>query len=248
MVTAWQRSLRAAQLLRQTDANVWTSHEALLLDYEEALIRREPDGEGWYASSGHLLWIGERTRNLDGAHVEFVRGVTNPVAVKLGPQATPEEVVDLCGRLNPLRIPGRLTLIPRLGFTRVSTVLPGLIRAVQASHHPVVWACDPMHGNLVRTRSGHKTRLLAHILLEVAAWIDVHRAEGSWPGGLHLEITAEDVAECRDLGELEDSEVDGVYTSLCDPRLNPRQSLELVTRVAALLPQATTTRRTGIAP
>jgi 3-deoxy-7-phosphoheptulonate synthase len=180
--------------------------------------------------------------------VEFLRGVTNPVAVKLGPQATPEEVVDLCGRLNPLRVPGRLTLIPRLGFTRVSTVLPALIRAVQASHHPVVWACDPMHGNLVRTRSGHKTRLLAHILLEVTAWIDVHRAEGSWPGGLHLEITAEDVAECRDLGELEDSEVDGVYTSLCDPRLNPRQSLELVTRVAALWPQRTTTRRTGIAP
>ena len=168
--------------------------------------------------------------------MEFLRGLINPVAVKLGPTATPEQVVDLCARLDPLHVPGRLTLIPRLGHSRVHAVLPRLVAAVLERGHPVVWACDPMHGNLVRTRAGRKTRLIEHILLELSAWMEVHQTEGSWPGGLHLELTTEDVAECLDLGERADAEPVGAYTSLCDPWLSSGHARAVVTQVAAMSP------------
>jgi 3-deoxy-7-phosphoheptulonate synthase len=220
--------------LHQVD--FWTSHEALLLGYEEALTRRDSLTGDWYDCSAHLLWIGERTRGIDHAHVEFLSGIRNPVGCKIGPAATPAEVLALCERLNPERIPGRLTLITRLGATRVGEVLPPLLRAVRDAGHPVVWACDPMHGNTFVSPSGHKTRHFDHVVAELRAFFAAHRAEGTWPGGVHVELTGDDVTEC--LGGAEEILEDHLptrYTTMCDPRLNARQSLDLAFQVAELL-------------
>ncbi len=220
--------------LHQVD--VWTSHEGLLLDYEEGLTRTDSLTGDWYDCSAHMLWIGERTRQVDGAHVEFFAGVHNPLGVKLGPTATPEEALELCERLNPARIPGRLTFIVRMGVERLAASLPGLLRAVGEAEHPVVWACDPMHANVFRTSSGIKTRSFDAIMAEVECFFDVSRAEGVWPGGVHLEFTGEDVTEC--LGgsaAVLEEELTARYESLCDPRLNARQSLDLAFRVAELM-------------
>src|SRR3954447_11666840 len=168
------------------EVDVFTSHEGLLLDYEEGLTRRDSLTGDWYDCSAHLLWIGERTRQLDGAHVEFLSGVHNPLAVKLGPAARPEEVNALCERLNPLRIPGRLTLIARMGVDRVRDLLPPLLRAVRAEGHPVVWACDPMHANVFRTASGVKTRRLDAIMGEIEGFFAACWQEAAVPGGVHL--------------------------------------------------------------
>jgi 3-deoxy-7-phosphoheptulonate synthase len=225
--------LEATPQLHQVD--VWTSHEGLLLDYEEALTRRDSISGDWYDCSAHMLWIGNRTRSLDGAHVEFFAGVHNPVGVKVGPDATPEEVVDLCARLNPDRIPGRLTLISRMGATRVADALPPVLRAVRDARHPVVWACDPMHGN-VFVAGGRKTRHFDAIMAELEGFFGACRAERVWPGGVHLEYTGEDVTEC--LGgseELTEAQLDHRYETLCDPRLNARQSLDLAFRLAELM-------------
>ncbi len=226
--------LAATPQLHQVD--VWTSHEGLLLDYEEGLTRRDSISGDWYDCSAHMLWIGERTRALDGAHVEFFSGVHNPIGVKLGPGATPEEAVELCGRLNPDRIPGRMTLIVRLGAGRVGELLPPLLRAVREAKHPVVWACDPMHGNGFTTAAGRKTRHFDAIMAEIEGFFAACRAERIWPGGVHLEYTGDDVTEC--LGgseELAEEQLDDRYETLCDPRLNGRQSLDLAFRLAELM-------------
>jgi 3-deoxy-7-phosphoheptulonate synthase len=214
----------------------FTSHEALILGYEEALTRQDPLTGRWYDCSAHMLWIGERTRQLDGAHVEFLRGVANPIGCKVGPTATPEEVVALCGVLDPDRTPGRLTLISRMGRDRVRDVLPPLLAAVRDAGHPVVWACDPMHGNTFASATGRKTRHFEHVIDEVAGFFESHRAVGTRPGGLHIELTGDDVTECLGGSEsLVDADLDSRYETMCDPRLNARQSLDLAFRVAELL-------------
>ncbi len=218
------------------EVEVWTSHEGLLLEYEEALTRKDSLTGDWYDCSAHLLWIGERTRDPAGAHVEFFAGVHNPIGVKLGPTATPDDAVALAEKLNPGRVPGRLTFISRLGAGRVREGLPPLLRAVRETGIPVVWVCDPMHGNLVRTPRGTKTRHFDAIMDELGGFFAAHREVGTWPGGVHIEFTGEDVTEC--LGGSEavlEEQLDHRYETLCDPRLNGRQSLDLAFRVAELM-------------
>jgi len=225
--------LAATPQLHQVD--VWTSHEGLLLDYEEGMTRRDSFTGDWYDCSAHMLWIGDRTRSLDGAHVEFFAGVHNPLGVKIGPTTSPEEIVELCERLNPDRIPGRLTLIARLGSERVTELLPPLLRAVKASGHPVVWVCDPMHAN-VFVAGGRKTRHFEAIMQELEGFFGSCRAERVWPGGVHVEYTGENVTECLGGSEgLDVGHLDNRYETLCDPRLNGRQSLDLAFRLAELM-------------
>jgi 3-deoxy-7-phosphoheptulonate synthase len=226
--------LNAELQLHQVD--FWTAHEALLLGYEEALTRRDSITDDWYDCSAHLLWLGDRTRQLDGAHVEFLSGVRNPLGVKVGPGATPHEVVALCERLNPRREPGRLVLFSRMGAARIGDALPPLLRAVKMSGHPVVWACDPMHGNTYQHASGYKTRDFADVMTELHGFFAACRSADVWPGGVHVELTGEDVTEC--LGGSEAVLADQLerrYETMCDPRLNARQSLDLAFRVAELL-------------
>jgi 3-deoxy-7-phosphoheptulonate synthase len=226
--------LDAELQLHQVD--FYTSHEALLLGYEEALTRRDSLTDDWYDCSAHLLWIGERTRQLDGAHVEFLSGVENPLAVKLGPSAKPDEVVALCERLNPMRRPGRLTLVSRMGAPRVTECLPPLIEAVRRGAHPVLWACDPMHGNTFVHANGYKTRHFDDVMNELRGFFAACEAADVWPGGVHVELTGEDVTEC--LGGTEEVLPDHLeqrYETMCDPRLNARQSLDLAFQVAELL-------------
>src|SRR4051812_49431705 len=223
--------------LHQVD--YWTSHEGLLLEYEEALTRRDSLTGDWYDCSAHMLWIGERTRQPDAAHVHFFAGVHNPVGVKLGPAATAEEVLELCERLNPKRVPGRLTLITRLGAERVFEQLPPILRAVREAQHPVVWTCDPMHANVFTSGSGRKTRHFDAIMAEIEGFFAAHRQERTWPGGVHLEFTGEDVTECLGGSEaVSEQQLDARYMTLCDPRLNARQSLDVAFRVAELMRSA----------
>jgi 3-deoxy-7-phosphoheptulonate synthase len=213
----------------------YSSHEALLLDYEQALTRTDSRTGLPYDLSAHLLWIGERTRALDGAHVEFARRIRNPVAVKIGPGAGAAEVLALAGALNPRRQPGRLTLITRMGAGRIRQALPPLVQAVAASGAPVVWVCDPMHGNTVQTAGGRKTRYFDHVLDEVAGFFEVHRALGTHPGGIHIEFTGDDVTECVGGGQpIAEADLPHRYETACDPRLNRGQSLDLAFRVADL--------------
>jgi 3-deoxy-7-phosphoheptulonate synthase len=220
--------------LHETD--VFTSHEALILGYEEALTRQDSLTGAWYDCSAHMLWIGERTRQLDGAHIEFLRGVSNPIGCKIGPTTTVDFVLELCKTLNPAQIPGRLTLISRMGADKVEDSLRPLLRAVRDSGHPVVWACDPMHGNTFTSASGLKTRHFDEIIREIAGFVNAHRFEGTWPGGIHVELTGDNVTEC--LGgadDLTDADLSDRYQTVCDPRLNARQSLDLAFGVAELL-------------
>jgi 3-deoxy-7-phosphoheptulonate synthase len=220
--------------LHQVD--FFTSHEALLLTYEEALTRRDSLTGDWYDCSAHLLWIGDRTRQPDGAHVEFLSGVRNPLGCKVGPSATPDETLAICEQLNPERVPGRLTLVSRMGADQVREFLPPIIQAVGDAGHPVVWACDPMHGNTFVSPSGRKTRHFDDILAELQAYFEVHRALGTWPGGVHIELTGDNVTEC--LGgaeEILDEHLAERYETACDPRLNARQSLDLAFRVAEMV-------------
>jgi 3-deoxy-7-phosphoheptulonate synthase len=216
--------------------DLYTSHEALLLDYEASLTHRDQLTGDYYDGSAHMLWIGERTRRIDGAHVEFLRGVHNPVGVKLGPTVSPEEAVAICAALNPERIPGRLTLITRLGVREVTRLLPPIVRAVTDAGHVVVWECDPMHGNTFVSDNGRKTRHFDDVLGEIKGFFAVHSQEGSWPGGVHVELTGDAVTEC--LGGAEDILEEHLslrYTTTCDPRLNGRQAVDLAFRVAELL-------------
>ena len=218
------------------EVDFYTSHEALLLPFEEALTRQDSLTGEWYCCSAHYLWIGERTRQLEGAHLEFMSGVRNPVACKLGPGATPDEVLELCERLDPEREPGRLTLITRMGSAHVEEKLPPLIRAVRDAQREVVWVCDPMHGNTFTTSSGLKTRRFDDILTEIKGFFAVHSQEDTVPGGVHLEVTNEDVTECLGGGDaVSDEHLSTRYRALCDPRLNAQQSLELAFEISEML-------------
>jgi 3-deoxy-7-phosphoheptulonate synthase len=211
----------------------YSSHEALLLDYEQALTRPDPRTGLSYDTSAHFVWIGERTRDADGAHVEFASGIRNPVGVKIGPGATPAELLGLIARLNPQREPGRLTLITRMGAERVRDVLPPLIQAVTAEGIEVPWVCDPMHGNTFEAPSGHKTRRFDEVLDEVQGFFEVHRRLGTHPGGIHIEFTGDNVTEC--VGGSHEIDADDLYQryeTACDPRLNRGQALDLAFMVA----------------
>lgn len=209
------------------EVEFYTSHEALLLHYEEALTRQED--LDWYDCSAHMLWCGERTRQMDGAHIEFLRGIKNPIGLKCGPSMSPDDLIRLIEVLNPDNEPGRLTLIPRMGHQRVEEGLPPLIRRIQREGRKVVWCCDPMHGNTINTNNGYKTRPFGHILEEVQKFFQVHENEGSHAGGIHFELTGRDVIECigGDQAITEDHLSKGLYETLCDPRLNASQALEL---------------------
>lgn len=217
-------------------ADFFTSHEALILEYEQALTRQDSLTDQWYDCSAHMVWIGERTRNLDGAHMEFVRGIQNPIGVKIGPTATAQEVLSLCEILNPEREAGRLTLIVRMGSDKIAVGLPPLLEAVRDAGHVVVWASDPMHGNTFSSESGHKTRDLDDISAELSGFFDAHKEAGTWAGGIHVELTGEDVTECLGGAEtVADEDLGKRYETMCDPRLNGRQSLDLAFRVSDLL-------------
>jgi 3-deoxy-7-phosphoheptulonate synthase len=223
------------------ETNVFTSHEALLLPYEEALTRQDPLSGDWYDCSAHMVWIGERTRQLDGAHVEFARGIRNPLGMKVGPTVQPDELLRLIDRLDPANQPGRLTLISRMGAGKVAQALPALVRATRAAGRQVVWSCDPMHGNTVRTDAGYKTRSFDTVLMETRAFFEVLQAEGQHPGGIHIEMTSENVTECTGGAQgLTDQQLAQRYETACDPRLNGSQSVEL----AFLLAQTLKARRT----
>jgi 3-deoxy-7-phosphoheptulonate synthase len=213
----------------------YSSHEALLLEYERAMTRIDSRTGLPYDTSAHLPWIGERTRALDGAHVEFFRHVRNPVGVKLGPSTTPQDALALVDRLNPGNEPGRLTFITRMGASRIRSALPPVVAKVTASGAQVAWVCDPMHGNTTETPGGRKTRHVDDILAEVIGFFEVHRALGTHPGGIHIEFTGDDVTECLGGGHgLTEDDLTGRYETACDPRLNRSQSLDLAFRVAEL--------------
>lgn len=222
--------------LRETD--FYTSHEALLLNYEEAFTRQDSLTGEWYDVSSHMLWIGDRTRQLDGAHVEFMRGIKNPIGVKAGPSMDPEDLIRLCDILNPENEAGRLNVIVRMGADKVGDGMPALIRAIEREGKKVLWSCDPMHGNTI-TSSGYKTRPVEQILKEMKQFFQVHKSEGTYAGGVHLEMTGKNVTEC--LGgsfEITSENLKSRYHTHCDPRLNADQSLELAFLIADTLKEA----------
>ena len=211
----------------------YTSHESLLLEYEEALTRLDSTSGKWLAGSGHMIWIGDRTRQPDGAHVEFCKGVQNPIGLKCGPTMTADDLKSLMATLNPDNEPGRLTLINRFGAGNVGEHLPRLIRAVREEGVNVLWVCDPMHGNTIKSASGYKTRPFDSVLREVREFFAVHKAEGTIPGGVHFEMTGQDVTECTGgVRAVSDEDLSSRYHTACDPRLNASQSLELAFLVA----------------
>jgi 3-deoxy-7-phosphoheptulonate synthase len=219
-----------------------SSHEALILEYEHALTRIDSRTQQPYDVSGHFVWIGERTRQLDGAHVELLSHIRNPIGVKLGPTTSPDDAIALAARLNPDNEPGRLTFITRMGAGRIRDRLPELVEKVTAAGVSVGWVCDPMHGNTFETASGYKTRRFDDVIAEVQGFFDVHRMLGTWPGGVHVELTGDDVTECVGGGEaLLEGDLGNRYESACDPRLNRVQSLELSFLVAEMLREATPT-------
>ena len=215
---------------------VFTSHEALLLNVESALTRLEGSTGEWFDTSAHMLWIGERTRQLDGAHIEFMRGISNPIGVKCGPTMTAEDILPLIDALNPNNIPGRLTLIGRFGHDKIGDRLPALMRAVKAEGKRVIWSIDPMHGNTLKAANGYKTRPFDRVMGEVRSFIDVAEAEGVHPGGVHLEMTGQNVTECIGGAQpVTEDELSSRYHTHCDPRLNADQALELAFLVAERL-------------
>ena len=224
------------KLSELSEVDFHTSHEALILGYEEALTRQDSLTGEWYDCSAHMLWIGERTRDLDGAHIEFLRGVNNPIGCKLGPDANAEDVLTLCETLNPEKVPGRLTLISRMGAEIVTEKLPTILEAVKEAGHPVVWVCDPMHGNTFSTENGHKTRHFDDVLKEITGFFEAHKKVGTYPGGVHLELTGDDVTECLGGGaQLDAEDLSKRYETMCDPRLNGSQSIDIAFRIAELL-------------
>lgn len=222
----------------------YTSHEALLLPYEQALTRQDSLTGDWYDTSAHMLWVGDRTRFDGSAHIEFMRGIGNPLGMKCGPSLEPDAALRLMDTLNPGRIPGRLTLITRYGHEKVEQHLPKLIRAVEREGHPVVWSCDPMHGNVIKTANGFKTRPFDRILAETRAFFAIHRAEGTHAGGIHAEMTGRNVTECTGgaIAVTEQGLADR-YDTHCDPRLNAAQSLELAFLLAEMLNEEMAERR-----
>jgi 3-deoxy-7-phosphoheptulonate synthase len=236
MFRAYSQSAATLSRLRELAGgeHFYTSHEALLLPYEEALVRR--DGAGWYASSAHFLWIGDRTRFPGSAHVEMMRGLSNPIGIKCGPSLEPDILVRLLDSLNPAREPGRITLIARMGADRIEERLPPLLRAVAAGDHPVLWSCDPMHGNTIRSANGYKTRPVSRILAELGAFFAIAAAEGARGGGIHVEMTGRDVTECTGGADpVTEQDLASRYHTHCDPRLNRGQAMELAELVAETL-------------
>ncbi len=216
----------------------YTSHEALLLPYEQAMTRQDSLTGQWYDTSAHMLWIGDRTRFEGSAHVEYLRGIGNPIGMKCGPSLEPDALLKMLDVLNPGRVPGRMTLISRYGHDKVEAGLPKLVRAVQREGHPVIWSCDPMHGNVIKSASGYKTRPFDRILAEVRGFFAVHRAEGSFGGGIHIEMTGQNVTECTGGAiAVTDEGLADRYHTHCDPRLNAAQSLELAFLLAEMLNQ-----------
>jgi len=225
-----------ARPLAETD--FYTSHEALLLNYEEALTRRDTitEEKDWYATSAHMIWIGDRTRQPDGAHVEYMRGIGNPIGMKCGPSLDPDELVRLIEMLNPENEAGRLTLIARMGADKVREALPPLLKAVKASGAKVVWCCDPMHGNTIKASTGYKTRRVSDVMTEVRGFFDAHDEAGTYPGGVHFEMTGKNVTECvGGVIDVTEARLGDRYHTHCDPRLNGAQSLELAFLIADLL-------------
>lgn len=234
MVQAYEQS---AATLAQIPDGLFTCHEALLLPYEESLTRRDPETGAWYATSAHFLWLGARTQRPDGAHAEFLRGIANPIGVKCAPWTDADMLLRLLDILDPAHISGRLTLIPRMGAAAIDDCLPPLIDAVKRAGRTVAWCCDPMHGNTILTASGTKTRRVEDIGAEIARYFAIHRAAGTHPGGIHLELTGMDVTECTGgISRISDADLSARYETRCDPRLNPAQAMELVEMAAQLAP------------
>jgi 3-deoxy-7-phosphoheptulonate synthase len=217
--------------LRETD--FYVAHEALLLPYEQALTRVDSTTGEWYGCSAHFLWVGDRTRQADGAHIEYLRGVKNPIGMKCGPTLEPDDLVRILDMLNPGNAPGRITLISRMGADKIAARLPPLVRAVQRSGHKVVWITDPMHGNTISVANNVKTRRFDDIVSEVRDFFGIHAAERTWAGGVHVEMTGQDVTECiGGAHRLTEANLAERYETFCDPRLNAEQSLELAFLVA----------------
>ncbi|TLD88985.1 3-deoxy-7-phosphoheptulonate synthase class II [Helicobacter sp. MIT 03-1614] len=220
--------------LRETE--FYTSHEALVLHYEEQLCRQDSLTGDWYDCSAHMLWIGERTRGLDEAHIEFLRGVNNPVGVKIGPNATKEDIMGICDKLNPLNQSGRLNLIVRMGAEKIKSNLPLLLDSINPEGREILWSCDPMHGNTIKANNGYKTRVFDSVLDEVKSFFEIHKAYGSYAGGVHLEMTGADVTEC--IGGSQAITEEGLacnYNTQCDPRLNATQALEMAFLIADMI-------------
>ena len=227
--------------LRATD--LYTSHEALLLGFEQAMTRQDSTSGDWYCTSGHMLWVGDRTRQLDHAHIDYCRGIKNPLGLKCGPSLKPDDLLRLIDVLNTENEPGRLTLICRLGSDKAAEQLPALVRAVKREGKQVIWSCDPMHGNTIASASGYKTRPFDRILQEVKAFFAVHAAEGTYAGGVHLEMTGKDVTECTGGARaISDEDLNDRYHTLCDPRLNAEQAIEIAFLLAELLKHERTAR------
>jgi 3-deoxy-7-phosphoheptulonate synthase len=218
---------------------LYSSHEALLLNYEEALTRQDSLSGKWYDCSAHMLWIGDRTRQLDGAHVEFLRGVENPIGVKAGPTTDPKELIQLIDMLNPENESGKMNVIVRMGADKVGDHLPALIREVKKEGKKVLWSCDPMHGNTFKSSTSYKTRDFDKMLKEVTNFLDIHQAEGTHAGGIHLEMTGKDVTECVGGGQqISAEDLKSRYHTHCDPRLNAHQALELAFLIADSLKES----------
>ena len=231
--------------LQETD--FYTSHEALLLTYEEAMTRIDSLTGDWYDTSAHMLWVGERTRKLDSAHLEFLRGIANPIGAKVGPTTDPDYLIKLIDCLNPENEPGRLTLITRMGADNVEQALPALVRKVKDEGRTVVWSCDPMHGNTVKASSGYKTRHFDEIIREVEGFFAVHNSEGTHPGGVHFELTGQDVTECVGGAQaITEDDLSSRYHTHCDPRLNARQALELAFSFADRLKEDRTKNNSSV--
>jgi 3-deoxy-7-phosphoheptulonate synthase len=231
----FMRTFSLTNAVKQQTSRVdfYFSHEALLLPYEEALTRQDSITGAHYATSGHMLWIGDRTRQIDGAHVEYCRGIRNPIGIKCGPSLSDEELIRLLAILNPGNTPGRITLISRFGSDKISAHLPRLIRAVEREGASVIWSCDPMHGNTLKLQSGYKTRPVERVLDEIRGFFAIHRAESTYPGGIHLEMTGQDVTECIGGAQaLKEIDLYDRYLTACDPRLNASQALEIAFLIA----------------
>ncbi len=223
--------------IKQT--TLYTSHEALLLNYEKALTRKDSTSGDWYDCSAHMLWIGDRTRDVDGAHVEFLRGVKNPVGVKAGPTMSTTDLIKLCDVLNPENEAGRLNIIVRMGAEQIGKYLPKLIKAVEREGKNVLWSIDPMHGNTIKTSNNYKTRVFDNVLKEVERFFEIHKAEGTYAGGVHLEMTGQNVTECvGGVGDITEDKLSSRYHTHCDPRLNADQALEMAFLIADMLKKA----------
>ena len=231
--------------IRETD--FFTSHEALLLNYEQSMTRTDSISGDWYDTSAHMLWVGERTRQIDGAHVEFLSGIANPIGVKVGPTMKPDELMTLLDILNPRNEPGHMTLIVRMGADKVKTELLPLVHAVKREGRKVVWACDPMHANTIKSSNGYKTRPVDKILEEVRGFFSVHKSEGTHAGGVHFELTGQDVTECVGGGQaITEDDLSARYHTHCDPRLNAQQSLELAFLIAESLKEDRSSSKAGV--